>query len=192
MFIFREGVGTPSAIKTLSTIGMALSQSERLKYMLEEQTKYISRAKVRDSSELTGIRKAQASGTYFGMAPAAGSKFSLSVPGTVEQNGLAMNVTYRGRGTNMDYSSVLEKTQFTAVEGDALRSPVYNKAVLTTPAYDRRKEPFSQQDLSGAYINGVFTGPYTAPCRVPGFIQYFPPKRFNGKYCNFNTNVLPS
>ena len=42
---------------------MAMLQSERLNYLLQEQTKYISRSKVRDSSELTGIRKAQASGT---------------------------------------------------------------------------------------------------------------------------------
>jgi hypothetical protein len=159
--------------------------------MLEEQTKYISRAKVRDSSEQTAIRKAQASATYFGL-PAVGSIFPLSVPGNVEINGAAVDVTYRGRGTNMDYDSVLERAQFAAVQSDTVSPSVLNRIALTTPAYDRRKEPFAQQDLSGAFVAGVFTGPYTEPCRVPGFVQYFPPKRFNGKYCKFNTNILPS
>jgi hypothetical protein len=171
---------------------MAMSQSERIQRIIDEQPKYISRNKVRDSSEQTAIRKAQASATYFGMPATAGSLFPLSVPGTVEQNGLAMNVTYRGKGTNMDYDSVIEKTQFTAVQGEIARAAVLTPVVIQPPVYDRRKVPFAQQDLSGAFVQGVFTGPYTEPCRVPGFVQYFPPKRFNGKYCKFNTNVLPS
>lgn len=169
-----------------------MSQSERLIRLAEEQPKYTSVTKVRDSSEQTAIRKAQASGTYAGLGPRAGSNYPLSVPGTIEIKGLATNVTYRGKGTNMDYDSVLERAQFAAVQGDRLSSALYVRDAIIPPVYDRRMVPFSQQDLSGAFVQGVFTGPYTAPCRVPGFVQYFPPKRFNGKYCNFNTNVLPS
>jgi hypothetical protein len=168
-----------------------MSQSERLIRLNEEQRKYISPTKVRDSSEQTAIRKAQASATYFGLA-AVGSIFPLSVPGTIETKGLANNVTYRGKGTNMDYDSVLERAQFAAVQADRLSSAIYVRDTIAPVVYDRAKVPFAQQDLSGAFVQGVFTGPYTAPCRVPGFVQYFPPKRFNGKYCNFNTNVLPS
>jgi hypothetical protein len=169
-----------------------MSQSERLQRLSEEQTKYISPTKVRDSSEQTAIRKAQASATYFGLGASPGSSFPLSVPGTIETKGLANNVTFRGKGTNMDYDSVLERAQFASVQADRLSSANYVRDVIAPIVYDRRKTPFSQQDLSGAFIQGAFTGPYTAPCRVPGFVQYFPPKRFNGKYCKFNTNVLPS
>jgi hypothetical protein len=163
---------------------MALSQSERMRIIMDEQPKYISRSKVRDSSELTVIRKARASGT----------EIPTSVAGIKEVDGCARNVIYRGKGTNMDYDSVLERAQFTSafVESTFVDVGVSNRILVTPPVYDRRKEPLSQQDLSGTFINGAFVGPYTAPCRVPGFVQYFPPKRFNGKYCKFNTNVLPS
>jgi len=157
-------------------------QSERLKYLLQEQPKIISRSKVRDSSELVAIRKAQASGT----------ERPQIVSGNKEINDTPCNVVYAGKGTNMDNSSVVERAQFCAVQGDTLSSSATQFNTITAPRYDRRMEPFSQQDLSGAFIAGVYTGPYTAPCRVPGFVQYFPPIRFNGKYCNFNTNVYPS
>ena len=161
---------------------MAMLQSERLNYLLQEQTKYISRSKVRDSSELTGIRKAQASGT----------EIPQVIPGTKDIDGSAVNVIYEGKGTNMEYASVLERAQFCAVQSDTLSSSPILTNVISPITYDRRKEPFSQQDLSGAFIAGVFTGQYTAPCRVPGFVQYFPPIKFNGKNCQFNQNVYPS
>jgi hypothetical protein len=161
---------------------MAMLQSERLNYLLQEQTKYISRSKVRDSSELTGIRKAQASGT----------EIPQTVSGTRDIDGSAVNVIYEGKGTNMEYASVLEKAQHCAVKSDTMSSDVLRTNVISPITYDRRKEPFSQQDLSGAFIAGVFTGPYTAPCKVPGFVQYFPPIKFIGKNCNFNQNIYPS
>jgi len=153
-------------------------QSERLKYLLQEQPKIISRSKVRDSSELVAIRKAQASGT--------------ERPQIVAGNKECCDVVFTGKGTNMDNSSVLERAQFCAVQGDTLSSSATQINTITPPLFDRRNVPFSQQDLSGAFIAGVYTGPYTAPCRVPGFVQYFPPIRFNGKYCKFNTNIYPS
>ena len=157
-------------------------QSERLNYLLKEQPKIIARSKVRDSSELTAIRKAQASGT----------EVPQVVVGNKEIHGDACNVTYKGKGTNMDNDSVLERAQFCAIQGNSLSSSATQFNTITSPPYDRRNEPFSQQDLSGAFVQGVYTGPYTAPCRVPGFVQYFPPKKFNGKYCNFNQEVYPS
>jgi hypothetical protein len=162
---------------------MAMLQSERLNYLLKEQTKYISRSKVRDSSELTFIRKAQASST----------EVPQLVAGNKSVNGKSCNVTYKGNGTNKDYSAVLESAQYGAVYTDTLSSSPIQQNVITAPTYDRGKVPFAQQDLSGAFVQGVYTGPYTAPqCRVPGFVQYFPPIKFNGKYCKFNQNIYPS
>jgi hypothetical protein len=154
---------------------VAMSQSELLRLTMNEQPRYISRAKVRDSSEQTAIVKARSSG--------------VDIPNTVLSAGLQTDarglhtnistvVTIRGKGTNMDYDSVLERAQSAAICADI--SPSLQPAItLYSPVYSRTAPPFSQQTLSTAY---------TAPCKIPGNNVYFPPflqRGQNGDSCNY-------
>ena len=149
-----------------------MSESERLRRVLEERPKYISRTKVRDSSELTGIKQARASTT----------EIPTTVQGNVERDGKAVDLIIRGKGVNMEYRSILDKSQGCAVCSDPDAS-LLPRAVLQGTPYDRRKEPFAQQDLSGAY---------TPACKTSGFVQYFPPRVRRGPNCNYDYPLNPS
>ena len=152
-----------------------MSQSERMRYILEESQKYVARNKVRDSSELTLIRQAKAS--------------SVQVPQTVQavvdlhtsqlmttypyQSDCAANVVYTGVGTEMDYTAKLYKAQSCAVCADD--DSVQNQyIILPTPCYDRTQFPFIQTNISTPVV-----------CHDPGFIKFFPP----GPLCAFSTNI---
>jgi hypothetical protein len=125
---------------------MAMSQSEYLRRIVESTPNYVSRSKVRDSSEYTHIQQARASSTYI---PA-------KVENTIERDGCAASVVQTGKGVNMEYGAVLLKAQGCAVcADDVLPAGI----TIPTVCYDRRKPPFSQQDLSG--------NPYTPAC-TPG------------------------
>lgn len=151
---------------------MSMSESERLRRTLEERPKYISRMKVRDSSELTGIKQARASTT----------EVPTTVLTTAERDGKSMDLVVRGKGVNMEYRSVLDKQQGCAVSAE-LDQTILPRVVLQGTPYDRRKEPFAQQDLSGAY----------APtCKVSGFVQYFPPRVRRGPNCDYDYPLNPS
>jgi hypothetical protein len=135
---------------------MAMSQSEYLRRIVESTPNYVSRSKVRDSSEYTGIQRARAAATYI---PA-------KVANTIERNGCAASVVQTGKGVNMEYGGVLLKAQGCAICADSRPFPTADAArgiVIPTPCYDRRKPPFSQQDLSG--------NPYTPAC-TPGANSY--------------------
>ena len=161
---------------------IALSQSERLRIAMDQQPKFIHRGKVRDSSERTVYYQSQASQT----------EIPTKVAGAIIYEGKVFETAYKGKGTNMEYGAVLQKAQANSLASDV--DPMQYPGITLAPAvYDNRKMPLSQQDLSGAFVQGVFTGPYTSPaCKIPGFVQYFPAPIFNGSRCNFNQNVYPS
>ena len=125
---------------------MAMSQSEYLRRIVESTPKYVSRSKVRDSSEYTVIQQARASSAYI---PA-------KVANIIERDGCAASVVQTGKGMNKEYGGVLLKAQGCAICADVVLPA---GIVIPTVCYDRRKPPFSQQDLSG--------NTYTPPC-TPG------------------------
>lgn len=149
-----------------------MSESERLRRILEERPKYISRMKVRDSSELIGIKQARASTT----------EVPTTVRTTAERDGKSMDLIVRGKGTNMEYRSVLDKQQGCAVSSD-LDQTILPRVLIQGTPYDRRKMPFAQEDLSGAY---------TPACKVSGFVQYFPPRVRRGPDCDYDYLLNPS
>ena len=150
---------------------MAMSQSERLRLIQEQATKYVSRNKCVDSSLLTMQRQAQASRTA---AP-------TTVAAVVSQNGCAANVVIRGKGTNMDYTGILQAAQACAICPDNAPADtgVVPVVVLPTPCVNYDVQPFAQQNIST-----IYPAPYVAPCTDPGNRQYFPVKPLRGDTCN--------
>jgi len=146
-----------------------MSHSERLARIMNENQNYISRSKVRDSSELTSIRQAKAS--------------SVKIPQTVQTVGLKVDaygvttslstvVTVKGSGTNMEYGGILQAAQGCAVCADSVTPGFYISSFTT---YDRTKPPFAQKDLATAE---------NAVCKVRDPVEYFPPFLQRG-----NTNI---
>lgn len=149
---------------------MAMSSSELLRRRQEETKNYVSRSKVRDSSELTLIRQAKASTT----------EIPVAVNTVVSDGACQRTQTIRGNGTNMEYGAVLAKAQSCAICADTdVSSPpgIY----IPTPCYDRRKAPFAQQDLSGNVGSG---GTLYVPACKPGNLNYFPRIAVRGDDCN--------
>jgi hypothetical protein len=153
---------------------VGMSQSERLSRIMNENQKYVSRSKVRDSSELTAIRQAKAS--------------SVPIPQTVQGVGLKVDaygvttslstvVTIRGKGTNMEYGAIMQAKQGCAICADNVSTDVLPGFYVSTfTSYDRTKQPFSQKDLATAQ-NSV--------CKVADPVQYFPPVLERGPTNNY-------
>jgi len=110
---------------------MAMSQSERIRRLQEDAPRYISRAKVRDASEITMMQQAKASKTH--------------VPQTI----VTSCETIKGKGANMEYLSILQAAQGAAICADP---PAYPGIYLPGVGYDHSLPPFSQQDPANAYI----------------------------------------
>jgi hypothetical protein len=119
-----------------------MSQSERLRRIQEDGPRFISRAKVRDSSEYTHIQQARASKTH--------------IPLTIS----TQCATITGKGTNMEYLTILKRAEGAAICADP---PVFPGVYVPGVGYDHTAPPFSQQNLSTAY----------KPAMKPGFQQYF-------------------
>ena len=149
-----------------------MSESERIRLIQEQANKYIARNKCVDSSLLTMKRQAQASSVA---APA-------TVAAVVSQNGCAANATVTGKGTNMDYSAIMQKAASCAVCSDTNTS-VTPYITLVTPCINNYAPPFTQQNLSTMYVT---------PCTDPGNRVYFPPAIYDGSNCTFNRNMTPS
>jgi len=147
----------------------AMSQSERLKRVVAEQINFVNRAKVRDSSEYTAIQKARASGNEI---PTTVIGAGLQVDARGVTKSISTTVTVTGKGTNMDYDSVLERRQFGAVCADIAPS-LQQGITLPSPVYSRSAPPFAQQTMSTAY---------TPACKVPGTEVYFPPFLVRGQF----------
>ena len=154
---------------------MAMSYAQRLRYIQEENNKYIARNKVRDSSELTLIRQAKASSIQQPQTVSTIVDLHTSQQMTTYpyQNQCATNVVYTGVGTFNDYTAKLQKQQSCAVCADD-DSVINQYITLPTPTFDRLQFPFIQTNLSTPVI-----------CHDPGFIKYFPA----GPPCALSTNI---
>jgi len=156
---------------------MAMSQSERLRLIQEQATKYVARNKCVDSSLQTFIVQAKASST-------AAPKI---ISGVQSQNGCAANVTITGKGANMEYLGILQAAQASAVGSPCCNTPsdtsVSPVIVLPTPCINQLAPPFTQQNLSTMYV---------APCTDPGKRDYFPPFVPNGPGCTTTKITTPS
>jgi hypothetical protein len=142
---------------------MSMTEGERIRRIQEEANRYVSRSKVRDSSELTFIRQAKASKNVI---PA-------TVSSMVTRDGDCCNVTIKGKGTNMEYLNVLQGARGCATCSDvepSLLPGIY----IPAPCYDRSQPPFAQKNLSTGYV----------PACTPGFNQFFPTVPRRGETCN--------
>ena len=141
-----------------------MSYAQLMRYKMEEANKYISRNKVRDSSELTLIKQAKATSTVAPQTVAAVVDLHSSQQMT-SYDGLpscAANVVYTGVGTSNDYSAILQKAQGCAVCSDdnAVNNPYIR---LPTPCFNRSGFPFVQTDVSTPVV-----------CKTIGKTGYFP------------------
>ena len=133
---------------------------------MSENPKYVSRSKVRDSSELTTIRQAQAS--------------SVQDPQLVvnrSADGVSTFGVFQGKGTNKEYLNVLQRAQGCAVCADNVGTDILpgiypgapNISTLSSfMTYDRTKYPFSPFSV-------LSTAGYKEECKVQDPVQYFPP-----------------
>jgi hypothetical protein len=165
---------------------MAMSQSERIRYVQEQATKYISRNKCVDSSLLTMTRQAQASKTRL---PQAVAGVADGTEGSTTNSSCPTRVTFRGKGTNMDYTAVLQSQQACAVCPDNAPADtgVIPAITLPTVCINDSVIPFAQRNIST-----IYPAPYVEPCSVPGFFKYFPPKIYDGPGCTYNRITTPS
>jgi hypothetical protein len=131
---------------------------------MSENPKYVSRSKVRDSSELTGIRQAQASRVQDPQL-------------VINANGVSTFAVTQGKGTNMEYLNVLQRAQGCAICADNVGTDVLpgiypgapNISTLSSfMTYDRAKYPFSP-------LSVLSTAGYKEECKVQDPVQYFPP-----------------
>jgi hypothetical protein len=145
---------------------MVLSESERLRYIQEQATKYVSRNKCVDSSLLTMTAQAKASSVA---APQI-------VQSTVVRDGCCRTVTIAGKGTAMDQTALLQRAQHCAVCPDTVPVDTGVQPVVTlpVPCVDNFAPPFTQQNLSSFY---------TPPCTDPGIRGYFPELVKRGEGC---------
>jgi hypothetical protein len=123
---------------------------------MSENQNYVSRSKVRDSSELTSIRQAQASRVQDPQL-------------VVNANGVSTFAVVKGKGTNMEYLNVLQRQQGCAVCADNVGTDVLPGIYVSTfTTYDRTKYPFSPYSV-------LSTAGYKEECTVADPVQYFPP-----------------
>jgi hypothetical protein len=159
---------------------MAMSQSERIRRIMEENNRIVARNKVRDSSELTLINQAKASSVAQPniVSNTIDLHSSQLMPPYQYQSDCGANVVLQGKGTNNDYTSILQKAQSCAVCSDS--DSVANAYItLPTPCYNRNGFPFVQSNISSAVY-----------CKDPGFNAYG--RREAICYSNTNIYILPS
>jgi hypothetical protein len=132
---------------------MAMSQSEYLSRLTFESKKYISRNKVRDSSEQTFITQARSSGNVH----------PTSVQFVGNTNNVSTIMTMRGSGTNMSYTNILQGAQKCAVCSDP-DPAVAASITLPCNTTDHMQPPWAQQPTSNVYVN----------CTVPPNQYFFP------------------
>jgi len=156
---------------------MAMSQGERMSRLREESVKYVSRSKVRDSSEHINIVQARASKNYIPRTVAG----IQTIPDVKTVRDASSCVVITGKGTNMEYLGILRGKEGCAVCSDD--DPSVNRGVyIPTVRYNHALPPFAQQNPSTMYT----------PACTPGFNVYLPRTVFDPTGCKFNRNLTPS
>jgi hypothetical protein len=156
-------------------MNVVMSQSERLRHIQEQATKYVSRNKCVDSSLMTLVVQSKASQT------AAPQK----VAAVVDRADCPTNATVVGKGTNGEYIGIMQKAQGCAIcpSSGITDTGAYPKITLPVPCVNEGAPPFTQQNMSSFY---------TQPCTNPGNLNYFPPPVYDGPGCTFNRITTPS
>jgi hypothetical protein len=153
---------------------IGMSQSERLTRIMNENRNYVSRSKVRDSSELTAIRQAKASALKI---PQLVQGTALKVDAYGVTTSYSTMIVTKGKGTNMEYLNVLQAAQGCAICADNVGPDVLPGIYVSTfTTYDRSVPPFAQKTLSNAY---------TPSCKVAEPVRYFPPFLERGDTNNY-------
>jgi hypothetical protein len=154
---------------------MAMSYSERMRYIMEENNKFVARNKVRDSSELTLIRQAKATSTVAPQTVPAVINLHTSQQMTSYQElpDCPATVVFTGVGNYNDYSAILQKAQGCAVcsDNDTVVNPYIT---LPTPCFNRSGFPFVQSNVSSPVV-----------CKTIGNTGYFP----QGPSCAASNNI---
>jgi hypothetical protein len=157
---------------------MAMSQSERLRLVQEQATRYVSRNKCVDASLLTMVNQAKAS--------------SVPTPGRVAitstRDACSGQATAAGKGANGEYIGILQAAQAAAFKAPcSTNKPEDTGAIpvitLPVPCINYNAPPFTQQNLSTMYVE---------PCTNPGKRDYFPPRVPNGPGCTTTKITTPS
>jgi hypothetical protein len=154
---------------------MAMSDQERISYIMAAANKYVSRNKVRESSELTLIKQAKASSVVDPQTvPVTINRLTNEiVPPYPYAKDASCNTVFTGAGTQNDYSAILQGAQRGAVCADD--DPAINPYIIrSVPCINYLAFPFIQKDLSTPVV-----------CSDPGFKVYFPP----GPPCYASTNI---
>ena len=144
---------------------MVLSQSERISQLLDNSRKYVSRNKVRDSSELTLIHQAKASSGF--VSP---NNISVTTPLVIEatadphtaqlipsydgSSDCAAKVFYTGVGTGMDQTAILQNKQQKAICCDD--DPALNPYIILPVPSCANAIPKANTNTGGSlYFNGT-------------------------------------
>lgn len=156
-----------------------MTQSERIRLIQEQANKYVSRNKCVDSSLQTMIVQAKASSTKIPQTVQGKSGWGTGTS--------SFSVVATGKGTNGEFINVLQAAQANAIgapcsntPGDTGVTPVIS---LPTPCINYNAPPWTQQNMSSFY---------TAPCVIPGKVDYFPPTVSNGVGCTTTKITTPS
>ena len=169
---------------------MMMTDQERIRYIQEAATKFVSRNKCVDASLRTMVVQARASTVAQPVESiqAVGSKPVLqsTTPGVLTSGCTTPNIYITGVGTGNDYSGILQKAQSSALcacsgFGDTGVTP---QIVLPTPCIDMTKPPFAQKNTTAPF--------YTEPCVNPGKRDYFPAKLYSGPGCTYTMIRTPS
>jgi hypothetical protein len=143
-----------------------MSESERIRLLQQQTTRFISRNKCVDSSLLTMTRQAQASK----------KALPVSVAAVVDQKDCPTNATMRGKGTNMEYGGILQASQGCAVCPTTAPADGAVVTHIVLPACCTPAPPST----------------VVQPCSVPGYNVYFPKAIYDGPNCTYNRITTPS
>lgn len=156
-----------------------MSYSERMRYLEQENNKYVARNKCRDSSELTLMRQAKATSVAAPQTVSAvyDQHTNQIVPPYQYASQASTIGVFTGVGTSNDYSAIRQAAQGCAICSDP--DPVTNPyIILPTPCYNRNGFPFVQQNVSTPYICKTIgkTGYFRQPpaCAASNNIYYTP------------------
>ena len=189
LYISWNGAVNFAAAEFFLQTANRMDQSERIRHLQEQATRYISRSKCVDASLRTLIVQSKSSG---GSAPAsvalscgdpAASYTSISstaIPGS-PIIGKACSGVATGKGTRGEFINILQSKQAAAICCDTETQG--GVIVLPVPCIDMNAPPFTQQNMSN---------PYIPPCRIPGNEVYFPPKIYDGVGCTYTRITTPS
>ena len=145
---------------------MVLSQSERISQLLDNSRKFVSRNKVRDSSELTLIHQAKGSHGFVSsntngrttlpqIVEATANPYAQQlIPSYQELPNCAAKIVYTGVGTGMDQTAILHNKQKAAICADD--DPAWNPYIILPVPKCSNLIPVVKTNYGGSlYFDGI-------------------------------------